>query len=107
MAKRWRVSRWIAASTSRHVHEAAPPDRPLSPAGAARGRCGDLHLPGRNASAAPRRVLKTLLPTLDVDPETLERFRREVTIQISLRHPNVWEVVDYGFWEGDTPYIVI
>lgn len=52
------------------------------------------------------RRLKTLLHLEIADPETRERYRREVLIHTRLRHPNLCEVVDWGYWEQATPYLV-
>ncbi|MHB2016314.1 MAG: serine/threonine protein kinase [Candidatus Xenobia bacterium] len=61
-----------------------------------------------NDAGTPRLgALKTCLGIALADQETRERFAREVTITIGLRHPNVCEVWDWGYWEAGTPYLVM
>ncbi|MHB2018910.1 MAG: serine/threonine protein kinase [Candidatus Xenobia bacterium] len=59
----------------------------------------------KDESARPL-ALKTLLYLELADEETQERFKREVTIHAGLRHPNICEVIDWGYWNSTTPYIV-
>jgi serine/threonine-protein kinase len=59
------------------------------------------------ASPSAPRILKTFPLEPYADAESRERFRREVVIQMSVHHPNVWEVVDYGFWNTTIPYLVM
>ncbi|MHB2016688.1 MAG: serine/threonine protein kinase, partial [Candidatus Xenobia bacterium] len=43
----------------------------------------------------------------EADKGQLERFKREIVIGINIRHPNVCRVVDWGFHDDNTPYIVM
>lgn len=53
-----------------------------------------------------RVAVKTLHPTLALDPEARGRFLREGRAAARIRHPNVVEVFDVG-QEGDTLYLVM
>jgi serine/threonine-protein kinase len=53
------------------------------------------------------RILKTFPLQPYADPESRERFQREVTVHMGIRHPNVWEVVDFGFYHETIPYLVM
>ncbi|HEY3998098.1 MAG TPA: protein kinase [Candidatus Xenobia bacterium] len=43
----------------------------------------------------------------ETDAEHRERFRREILIGLTLNHPNVCRMVDWGFHEDNSPYIVM
>ncbi len=55
-------------------------------------------------------ALKVITPKLTAHPEAVERFRREAKAAGQLRHPNVVNVTDFGFWEsgsGRLAYLVM
>ena len=51
-------------------------------------------------------VLKVLHPEMMIEPEVVERFRREGRIQYTLRHPNIVRVTDIAEEDG-VPALVI
>ncbi len=51
-------------------------------------------------------ALKVLFPELSVDPNFVQRFRREAQNAAKLSHPNIVSVFDWGE-EGNTYYIVM
>src|SRR5579872_3831436 len=51
-------------------------------------------------------ALKVLFPELSVDPNFVERFRREAQNAANLSHPNIVSVYDWGEADG-TYYIVM
>jgi serine/threonine-protein kinase len=52
-------------------------------------------------------AVKLLLPAFVVDPEALERFRREARTAARVSHPNLAELYDYGSFSEGGAYIVM
>ena len=52
-------------------------------------------------------AIKLLFPQMVARHETVERFRREAAISLSLSHDNVLRVHDFGFLDIGQPYIVM
>jgi serine/threonine-protein kinase len=50
--------------------------------------------------------LRTLLFADIADEDTMERYRRECEVLTRLRHPNLPELIDWGFWQHASAYFV-
>jgi serine/threonine protein kinase len=44
---------------------------------------------------------------IELDPITVERFRREAEVMSSLRHPNIVQIIDFNETEDGSPFIVM
>jgi serine/threonine-protein kinase len=61
----------------------------------------------RRTNTRQEYALKTLIAGRLADAESLGRFRREVTLATLIRHDNVCQVADWGYWDDVTPYCVL
>src|ERR1700688_2229570 len=72
---------------------------------AARGGMAEVWL-ARDALLDRTVALKVLFPELSVDPNFVERFRREAQAAANLSHPNIVSIYDWGE-ENGTYFIVM
>jgi serine/threonine-protein kinase len=52
-------------------------------------------------------VIRTFPLEQHGDPEGHARVRRELVMQKDIHHPNVWAVLEWGFHDNGTPYLVL
>ncbi|HEY0714308.1 MAG TPA: serine/threonine-protein kinase, partial [Polyangia bacterium] len=62
---------------------------------------GHARLSGRYAVKVIRREV------IELDPVTVQRFRREAEIMSSLRHPNIVQIIDFNETADGSPFIVM
>ncbi|MDZ7957367.1 MAG: protein kinase [Aulosira sp. DedQUE10] len=64
-----------------------------------KGGFGEVYLAQHHASGKFI-ALKVMLPAIAADENAVQRFLRETENTKALQHPNVVQVIDYGFFEG-------
>src|SRR5467141_3247630 len=62
---------------------------------------------GEHVLLGRRAAIKTLLPTLSVNPETAERFFNEARATSAISDPGVIQIFDFGYHVDGTAYIVM
>ncbi|BAY24239.1 serine/threonine kinase [Calothrix sp. NIES-2100] len=64
-----------------------------------KGGFGEVYL-ARHQASGKFIALKVMLPAIAADENAVQRFLRETENTKALQHPNVVQVIDYGFFEG-------
>jgi serine/threonine protein kinase len=71
----------------------------------ARGGMAEIFL-GTHSTLNKKVAVKVIRGQMDDDAETITRFQREAQVVASLRHPNIVQMLDYDFIDGQ-PYLVM